>query len=296
MRYAIFSDVHGNLAALDAVLDDIRAVGMQTGRRVDQYWCLGDVVGYGPEPGGCVARVRGRCDICIPGNHDWAAIGKLDLADFSEFAAQSAHWTRAQLSETDYNYLHANRQTTGVGDFTLVHGSPSDPIWEYLTTEDAAAENFPYFDTLYCVVGHSHLPTVFLQRITDHVAPLRARTRALTNRQLTLALTDPYGPTRASLESGELSANSNRSTSAMPCEHVTPAPGVFRVPRGYRAIINPGSVGQPRDGDPRASYVIYDSDEGFLFRRVPYDLGRTTQKIRALGLPERMVERLATGT
>lgn len=295
MRYAIFSDVHGNLAALDAVLDDIRQVGLQTGRRVDQIWCLGDVVGYGPEPGLCVRRVRDRCDICIPGNHDWAATARIDLADFSEFAAESAHWTRSQLSDPEFTYLLALPPTTGVGDFTLAHGSPSDPIWEYLTTEDAASENFPYFDTLYCVVGHSHLPTVFLQRMTDHVAPLRAKDRALT-KQLALAMAAPGGPTRASLESGELSASTNRSPAALPCERITPGPGVFQVPRDYRAIVNPGSVGQPRDGDPRASYVIFDSVEGFLFRRVPYDIAATQRKIQMLGLPDRLAERLASGT
>jgi diadenosine tetraphosphatase ApaH/serine/threonine PP2A family protein phosphatase len=295
MRYAIFSDVHGNLDALQAVFQDIDYVARRTGRRMDQIWCLGDVVGYGPQPGECVNRVRGRCDICIPGNHDWAAVQKLDLADFSEAAAESARWTRDRLSDADWNYLHSLPDSTTVGNFTLAHGSPSQPIWEYLTTPDSAAWNFPYFDTLFCVVGHTHLPTIFLQPIMDHVTPLRAATRAL-DRKLALAMATPGGPTRSSLESGELSATTNRNPAIAPCERWQPTPGLWRLPRGYRAIINPGSVGQPRDGDPRASYLVYDSDEGFEFRRVPYNIAETQRKIQMYGLPARLAERLATGS
>ncbi len=296
MRYAIFSDVHGNLDALQAVLHDIEHVVWQTGKRIDQIWCLGDVVGYGPEPRECVSRVRGRCDICIPGNHDWAATKRLDLAEFSEAAAQSAEWTRQRMTDTDLNYLHALPPTTAVGHFTLVHGSPSNTIWEYLTTEDSAAANFPYFDTLYCVVGHTHLPTIFLQPIMDRVTPMKAARRALENKTLALAMAAPGGPTRSSLESGELSASSNRHPAVAPCTRWTPKEGLWRLPPNHRAIINPGSVGQPRDGDPRASYVIYDSEEGFEFRRVPYNIPETQRKIEAVGLPTRLAERLATGT
>jgi diadenosine tetraphosphatase ApaH/serine/threonine PP2A family protein phosphatase len=295
MRYAIFSDVHGNFEALQAVLADIDYVARRTGRRMDQIWCLGDVVGYGPEPSECVSRVRGRCDICIPGNHDWAAVAKIDLADFSAAAAQSAEWTRMRLTETDANYLHALPETTTVGHFTLAHGSPSNPIWEYLTTPVSAAPNFPYFDTLYCVVGHTHLPTIFLQPIMDHVAPIRAARRVLDQR-LALAMATPGGPTRSTLESGELSGITNRNPAVAPCERWVPTPGLWRLPPNYRAIINPGSVGQPRDGDPNASYVIYDSNQGFEFRRVPYNIGETQRKIQMCGLPARLAERLATGS
>ncbi len=295
MRYAIFSDVHGNLDALQAVLQDIDYVVRKTGRRMDQIWCLGDVVGYGPEPSECVNRVRGRCDLCIPGNHDWAAVGKLDLADFSEAASESAEWTRRRLTETDWNYLYSLRETTMVGDFTLAHGSPTYPIWEYLTTPDSAAMSFPNFDTMFCVVGHTHLPTIFLQPVMDHVTPMRAAARAL-DRRLALTMATPGGPTRHTLESGELSAMTNRNPAAAPCKRWVPTPGLWRLPRGYRAIINPGSVGQPRDGDPRASYVIYDSQDGFEFRRVEYNVGETQRKIQQNNLPTMLAERLATGT
>ena len=294
MRYAIFSDVHGNLDALQAVLLDIEHVVSSRGTRIDQIWCLGDVVGYGPEPSECVRRVRGRCDICIAGNHDWAAIAKLDLADFSEGAAASAEWTRSRLALEDRNYLKALPETTAVGHFTLAHGSPSNPIWEYLTTADTAAPSFPYFDTLFCVVGHTHLPTIFLQPLTDRVTPMRAARRAVSQK-LALAMAVPGGPTRSSLESGELSSTSGQNPALAPCERVTPTEGVWRIPPNYRAIVNPGSVGQPRDGDPRASYMIYDSERGFEFRRVPYNVAETRRKIHLQGLPASLGERLATG-
>ena len=97
MRYAILSDIHGNDEALSAVFRDIAQVKDEYGAPMDQIWCLGDVVGYGPEPSECVRRIRSSCDICIAGNHDWAAIEKLDLSDFSKSAAASARWTRNQL-------------------------------------------------------------------------------------------------------------------------------------------------------------------------------------------------------
>ncbi|GAC1458707.1 MAG: metallophosphoesterase family protein [Ktedonobacterales bacterium] len=295
MRYAIFSDVHGNLDALQAVLQDIEQVIRETGQRVSQYWCLGDVVGYGPEPSECVTRVRGRCDICIAGNHDWAAVGKLDLDDFAGAAAESATWTRLRLTPSDRVYLHSLPEITAIGNFTLAHGSPSNPIWEYLTTPATAAPNFPHFDTLYCVVGHTHLPTIFLQPIMDHLAPVRAASRALDRRTM-LAMATPGGPSRSSLESGEFSISTNRNPLSGPCERWDATPGLWRTPPGYRAIINPGSVGQPRDGDYRASYVIYDSEQGFEFRRVPYNVAQTQRKIQASGLPARLAERLAEGT
>lgn len=296
MRYAIFSDVHGNLEALHAVLQDIEHVVRHTGRRIDQIWCLGDVVGYGPEPRECVKWVRARCDLCIPGNHDWAATKKIDLAEFSDAAAQSAEWTRDRLTDTDLNFLHALPPTTTVGHFTLVHGSPSDTIWEYLTTEDSAAANFPYFDTLFCVVGHTHLPTIFLQPVMDRVTPIRASRRVLESKTLALAMAAPGGPTRSSLESGELSALGSRHPASVPCKRFVPQAGLWQLPANHRAIINPGSVGQPRDGDPRASYVIYDSEEGFEFRRVPYNVYETQRKIGAVGLPTLLAERLLTGS
>ncbi|MGO8951362.1 MAG: metallophosphoesterase family protein [Ktedonobacterales bacterium] len=293
MRYAILSDIHGNDEALTAVFRDIERVNRDFGAPMDQIWCLGDIVGYGPEPGECVRRIRSSCDICIPGNHDWAAIGKLDLADFSQGAAASARWTSNQLKPDERRYLHLLPETTRVSDFTLAHGSPLNPIWEYLTTTAVAAANFAAFETIFCVVGHSHLPTIFLQPLLASSA-ITAPIRRAMEPSVALAMATPGGPSRHALEedSGGQDSFYPPSTS---CRRVTPAPGLWIMPSGHRAIINPGSVGQPRDGDRRASYLIYDSQVGFEFRRVAYDIESTKRKIQARGLPAQLADRLAQG-
>lgn len=298
MRYAFFSDIHGNLPALKAIFDDMEKVVATRGTPIHQRWCLGDIVGYGPQPGECLQMVRRRCDVVIPGNHDWVAIGKLDIGDFSEVAAESAAWTRQRISEQDLNYMRNLPETIPVNDFTLAHGSPFNPIWEYLTTPESAAPSFPWFDTLYALVGHTHLPTIFLQPIMRGARVVRPERRTFNqlNQKPMLAMAQPGGPTRSSLESGELSSNSGANLMLSPCERWIPSEGLWRIPPGYRAIINPGSVGQPRDGDPRAAYVIYDSDLGFEFRRVPYNIGETRRMILQHGLPEDLAERLETGT
>ena len=202
MRYAILSDIHGNNEALSAVFRDIAQVNDEYGTPMDQVWCLGDVVGYGPEPGECVRRIRSSCDISIAGNHDWAAIEKLDLSDFSKSAAASARWTRNQLKTEEQTYLRLLPETTRISDFTLAHGSPSNPIWEYLTTEAIAAYNFPAFETIFCVVGHSHLPTIFLQPLFAS-APLTAPIRRAMEPSVALAMAEPGGPSRHALEAGD---------------------------------------------------------------------------------------------
>jgi diadenosine tetraphosphatase ApaH/serine/threonine PP2A family protein phosphatase len=292
MRYAILSDVHGNDEALSAVLADIDRASEEYGVPMDQIWCLGDVVGYGPEPSECTRRIRATCDICIAGNHDWAAIGRLDLADFSKGAAASARWTRDQLQNDEQVYLRLLPETTRISDFTLAHGSPSNPIWEYLTTPAIASVNFTAFETLFCVVGHSHLPTIFLQPLFARAA-ITAPIRRAMEPSVALAMATPGGPSRRALE-GE-GSGPNNSQSASSCTRVIPAPGLWIVPSGYRAIINPGSVGQPRDGDPRASYMIYDSQRGFEVRRVRYDVQTTRRKIKAKGLPLQLAGRLEQG-
>lgn len=292
MRYAILSDIHGNGEALRAVLADIDRLSYERGARVDQLWCLGDVVGYGPEPGECVRRVRARADICISGNHDWACVGKLDLADFSGPAAKSAEWTREHLNPDERRYLQSVPEVTRVGPFTLAHGSPSNPIWEYLITPQGAAPNFACFDTVFCVVGHTHLPTIFLQPAHEVSVPA-ARWDDTMRRQVQLAMALPGGPSWSMLEQNRASVPPGGKVAR--CERLMPGSGLWVLPDGYRAIINPGSVGQPRDGDPRASYLIYDSNVGFEFRRVPYDIPLTQHRIREAGLSPKLAERLARG-
>jgi len=243
MRYAIIADIHSNLAAFTAVLDDIERRG-----GADEIWCLGDVVGYGPDPHQCLELLRRYDHICVAGNHDWAAIGKLDTSDFNPDAAAACHWTAQQLTTEDKRYLENLPLVIERDDFTLVHGSPREPIWEYLVSTVIARQNFAYFKSQFCLVGHSHVPLVF-----------------------------EYSETGECL-SGQL-----------------PADSVLWLGES-RLIINPGGVGQPRDGDPRASYAIYDSDTRSISHyRIPYDIGATQDRMMDYGLPEYLVTRLSYG-
>jgi diadenosine tetraphosphatase ApaH/serine/threonine PP2A family protein phosphatase len=156
MRYAILADIHSNLAAFEAVLSDAKNRG-----GFDRIWCLGDVVGYGPDPNECIKRLRQFEHVCIAGNHDWAAIGKMDTSEFNPVAAAAAHWTAEQLTAEDKDYLQNLPLTLRENGFTLAHGSPREPIWEYLLSTEAAQDNFAYFETAYCLVGHSHVPLIF---------------------------------------------------------------------------------------------------------------------------------------
>ena len=244
MRYAIIADIHANLAAFTAVLDDIEHRG-----GVDEVWCLGDVVGYGPDPHQCLELLRQRNHVCVAGNHDRAAIGKLDTAYFNPDAAAACHWTAQQLSPEDRQYLESLPLVIEKDDFTLVHGSPREPVWEYLLSTSNASENFAYFQSKFCLIGHSHVPLVF--RHTD--------TGACSFSQLS---------TNIGLVLGK-----------------------------SRLIINPGGVGQPRDGEPRASYAIYDSETGIIkLYRVTYDISATQNKMAEHGLPMRLAARLSYGT
>lgn len=288
MRFAILSDIHANLEALRAVLRDIEAFSAEMRAPLDALWCLGDIVGYGPNPSECVQLVRERCALCVAGNHDWAAIGKLELDEFTEVAANSARWTSAQLAAMERIYLRSLPETETAGPFALAHGSPLNPIWEYLTTPQAATPNFAAFPTPFCLVGHTHMPTIFL--LPEDAALPPTPPEFLTG--------DPKGRSFAPGDSDLMPFPTLEPLTLGPaalCEHVTPAPGLWLLPEGKRAIINPGSVGQPRDCDPRAAYLIYDSEVGFEFRRVEYDFTLTQRKMRELGLSQRMADRLEKG-
>ncbi len=242
MRYAIFGDIHSNLAAFEAVLQDVERRG-----GFDKIWCLGDVVGYGPDPHECIELLRQYEHCCVAGNHDWAAIGKMDTGDFNPVAARACHWTAQQLTSEDVDYLQNLPLKVCLDDFTLVHGSPREPIWEYLLSSEAAQDNFAYFETAYCLVGHSHVPLIF---------ELFSGT--------TIYRVFPHGN---SLVLGE-----------------------------NRLIINPGGVGQPRDGDPRASYAIYDTATQIIHHyRVEYDIQATQKRMIERGLPLPLILRLSQG-
>jgi predicted phosphodiesterase len=156
MRCAIISDIHANLTAFQAVLQDIEARG-----GFQRIWCLGDIVGYGPDPKECIELLRQYDHICVAGNHDWGAIGKIDVDDFNSEAAAACRWTGQQLDQQGVDYLANLPLVTSEGDFTLAHGSPREPIWEYLVSTHVARFSFNYFQTKFCLVGHSHVPMMF---------------------------------------------------------------------------------------------------------------------------------------
>jgi diadenosine tetraphosphatase ApaH/serine/threonine PP2A family protein phosphatase len=243
MRVLVISDIHGNLTALDAVLAD-------AGAGYDAAWCLGDLVGYGPDPNGCIERVRALPGLqCLVGNHDKAALGEIDLSAFNADARFAVRWTQAMLAPDSQAYLAALPETLEIGKYTLVHGSPRQPVWEYILDRATATQNFPYFATPYCLVGHTHNQVVFTQ-----------------------------------VSETEL------------CDEKRPRPGERLHLNRSRRIFNPGSVGQPRDGNPAAAYALVDLEASvWEARRVPYDVGETQARLEAEGFPERLIARLAHG-
>ncbi|MFC1919441.1 metallophosphoesterase family protein [Chloroflexota bacterium] len=156
MRIAILGDIHGNLEAFQAVLSDL-----ERGGDFDEILCLGDIVGYGPDPHKCIELLRKYRHLCVAGNHDMAAIGKLDISEFNPHAAAAVVWSSRQLDDADIDYIESIPLSLSQDSFTVVHGSPRDPIWEYLLATRAACENLDYFSTDHCLLGHSHIPIVF---------------------------------------------------------------------------------------------------------------------------------------
>ncbi len=156
MKYLIIADIHSNLEAFEAVLFDAEGHG-----GFDRVWCLGDVVGYGPNPSECIRLLRGLDPVCVCGNHDLAAIGKIDIGDFNADAALANEWTSGQLANEDKEFLESLPESVVEDDFTLVHGSPGVPVWEYITSSFSAVKNFKHFSTQFCLVGHSHVPFYF---------------------------------------------------------------------------------------------------------------------------------------
>ncbi|MEX2246768.1 MAG: metallophosphoesterase family protein [Dehalococcoidia bacterium] len=243
MRIAVVSDVHANLAALEAVLRHAEASGA-----VDGVWCLGDIVGYGPEPGEVIAELRRRALAAVAGNHDRAACGLMDIDDFNPSAASAVLWTAAQLAAEDRDFLALLPLTRVEGAFTLVHGSLRAPEWEYLLTPEQAEAQLARQETPYSLIGHSHLQLRFEERPGREPELVEARDGDCV----------------------ELGAT--------------------------RLILNPGGCGQPRDGDPRAPYALYDEGTGtFTWHRVAYEIGATQAKMRDAGLDPWLIDRLALG-
>ncbi len=242
MKIALLSDIHANMTALEAVMDDAAAQGVDGGA-----WASGDIVGYGPDPNECLARIQDEASLVVAGNHDLAAIGSISTHEFNPYAAAAAEWTAEELSESSRSYLEGLPATREQEPFTVVHGSPRDPVWEYLLTVEAAQANLDHYTTPGCMVGHSHLQ--FLLRMSAEVP--------------------------------------------------APAPTPLNEPMDIgpdRFYINPGSVGQPRDGDPRAAYAILDWGGGTIeFRRVEYEVSATQKRMAEAGLPAPLIDRLSWG-
>lgn len=239
MRLAVLSDIHANLAALDAVRGDLPDV--------DEVWVLGDIVGYGPQPNEVIAALQQIGARSVMGNHDGATIGQVDVSWFNPDAARAISWTAEAIDENGRAYLATLPEVRRQGDLTAVHGSPRDPTWEYIMGPDVATANLTSFDTRICLHGHTHVPIVY---------------RADDGRAVAVPAT-PESP--VSVQAG-------------------------------RALVNPGSVGQPRDGNPAASYLVIDTEAGTAeFRRVTYDVSLTQRLMRDAGLPPRLAERLSYG-
>ncbi len=241
MRTLVISDIHANYTALEAVLEDATDV--------DSVWCLGDLVGYGPDPNECIELVRQLPNlVCLLGNHDAAAIGQINIETFNPEARYSIEWMQGQLTDKNRGYLKELPTQAVVDQVTLAHGSPRSPIYEYLLDNYLATQNFAFFSTPFCFVGHTHLPAHFHYSDGNKMAKL----------------TIPKANTG------------------------------FRL--NPRAILNPGSVGQPRDRDPRAAFAIYDTDlKTWDYHRIPYDILDVQHRMRDAGLPERHIVRLDGG-
>lgn len=257
MRVLVLSDIHANLSALEAVLDDARRFEWQGRSGFDTIWSLGDVVGYGPWPNECIARLQAYPDhVRVAGNHDWAALGRIEIEDFNPEARKAVLWTRSELNSASLSYLAALPDQPLLRDqYTITHASPRHPVWEYINNAAIAAENAAYFDSPYCLVGHTHMPRMYRLIADDNngAAPRCTVYAPVYNRDIELA-----GP--------------------------------------HSLIINPGSVGQPRDNDPRAAYSLLDVEKArWCFRRVRYDVESTQAALRKAGSPERLIVRLAYG-
>jgi predicted phosphodiesterase len=242
MRVAVISDVHANLHALEAVLAAVER------QRPDAVWCLGDTVGYGPQPSRCCALVEDRADVSLCGNHDLGALGRLPLEDFQPEACEAARWTGTVLEDGSRSWLESLEPTALMEEAALYHASPRDPVWEYVLTPDAVEGALERARRSLVLVGHSHVA-------------------------LAVARTD-----------GRLQGGLAEDGT------------VLELRSGSAWLVNPGSVGQPRDGDPRAAWLLLDLDRGeAAFHRADYPIAETQREILEAGLPESLAERLEHG-
>ncbi len=241
MRIVLVSDIHSNEPAMRAVVDALPAH--------DHVWCLGDTIGYGPNPNECLAEMRERAQHVLTGNHDLASLGAISLVTFNPLARAANEWNNKQLDDDLRAYLAERPARVDLPEATLAHASPRDPVWEYVLDEVAAFQNLAHFTAPVCFIGHSHVPLLFAYH-ADRTA-----------------------------EFGHAEA-----------DHMV------ELRPGSRYIINPGSVGQPRDNDPRAAFAVWDTDaQTVTFHRVKYNVEETQRRMREAKLPTALADRLALG-
>jgi len=241
MRYGIFADVHSNLEAIDAVIQAYK------NENIDQYLCLGDVVGYGADPCECVSRVMSLSAITVAGNHDWATVNLFSLENFRFEAAEVIYWTRTQITQTERDFLESLELIYKNTDLTLAHGTIDNPKdFNYMTNGYIAWESLRLLETRVGFVGHSHVPGIFTKGVGDQVGYRQDDSLDLIE--------------------------------------------------GQSYIVNVGSVGQPRDGNPKAAFCIFDTKENRIFiKLVKYDMEKTRKKIIETGLPRSLGDRLLIG-
>ncbi|MBI4713219.1 MAG: metallophosphoesterase family protein [Planctomycetes bacterium] len=240
MKYVIFSDIHANLEAFDAVLEKFKA------ERADRYICLGDLVGYGADPTRCIEKVNALDPVLVAGNHDFAAAGILNSDFFNSYAYQAIEWTKSQLSDEHKQFLGRLKLVRHIDGITLVHSNLYLPeLFEYMQSSYDVQLGFTKLETPLCFIGHSHVPVFFVM-----------------SRGTFSFSTEPY----------------------------------MQMVLDSRVIVNVGSVGQPRDDNPLASYAVYDETEGVIWiKRIEYDVDKAAGKIRQAGLSEILSERLKYG-
>lgn len=239
MHILVLSDIHSNLTALEKVLS--------VAEPYDTVWCLGDIIGYGPNPNECIQVVRDLPNLlCVRGNHDAAVVGDVDQHAFNHEASLAISWTKRELDADSQEFLLQLPETVVKDNVTLVHGSPRNPVWDYVMDYMTALRMFQFFETQICMLGHTHVPAYWVENEMD----------SKDNFLLDFQKKNIQG----------------------------------------RVILNPGSVGQPRDHDPRASFAMFDSENlTWELRRVEYDINSVQERIKKAGLPWRHAMRLQEG-
>jgi diadenosine tetraphosphatase ApaH/serine/threonine PP2A family protein phosphatase len=241
VKIAVYSDVHANLEAFQAILRDIDR------QNVDMKLFLGDIVGYGPNPNECIELLRENSDVVLGGNHDWAAVGFTDDSYFNHYARASMNWTREKLTEENMEYLKTLKPGQLMDDIQLVHATPLEPDqWHYIMSMQDAQVNYPFLEKDLCFIGHSHQPVIIEYLDGTNIMPIRDLYKTLDN---------------------------NR-----------------------KYVINVGSVGQPRDSNPDACYLVYEKEtRDIQYRRVAYDIKRVQKKMARQKLPQYLIDRIAIG-